>query len=69
MGNVISGGFLRPNEIYRTRKNPDSILPISASTFWLWVSLGRIKTHRLSRGVTVVARADVEKLIQSGERS
>lgn len=51
------------NDMVIRPKNAAKYLDIGLSTFWLYVSQGRIKTIKLSDRVTVVHEDELERFI------
>lgn len=57
-------GGQSPTGFYRVSQITE-LLCISPSTWWLWVQKGRApKGHKLSPGVTVWKRSDIEAFIE-----
>jgi hypothetical protein len=70
---VASPAYLRVSDIVRNRRTGEpGLLPVAASTWWLWVKAGRAPAPiKLSPGCTVWRLADVlafaEALAGGGE--
>lgn len=53
------------SKVHYRPKDAAPYLSVGLSTFWLYVSQGKIKTIKLSDRVTIVTQEELDRFIQS----